>query len=67
MLKFPAVLYRMTIDKNQMRTISKTFDKSTIALRIAMNRLVRLVEVVEDNWVMHDSLNGTQEFITCTN
>lgn len=45
-----------TIDKNQMRTISKTFDKSTIALRIAMNRLVRLVEVVEDNWVMHDLL-----------
>lgn len=43
-----------TIDKNQMRTLSKTFDKSIIGLRIAMNRLVRLV--VEDNWIMHDLL-----------
>jgi ParB family transcriptional regulator, chromosome partitioning protein len=45
-----------TIDSNQMRSISKTFDKSIIGLRIAMNRLVRLIEAVEDNWVMQDLL-----------
>jgi len=34
----------------------KTFDKSIIALRIALNRLATLIEKTEDNWILYEVL-----------
>lgn len=34
----------------------KTFDKSIIALRIALNRLATVIENTEDNWVLYEIL-----------
>ena len=36
--------------------ILKTFDKSIISLRIAMNRLAMIIEKIEDNWILHEIL-----------
>ncbi len=36
--------------------ISKCFDKSIIALRIATKKLASIVECVEDNWIFYDIL-----------
>ena len=34
----------------------KSFDKSIIALRIAMNKLAMIIEKTEDNWILHEIL-----------
>jgi ParB family chromosome partitioning protein len=36
--------------------ILKTFDKSIIALRIAMSKLAMIIENIEDNWVLYEIL-----------
>ena len=41
---------------NDEETILKTFDKSIIALRIAMSKLAMIIENIEDNWVLHEIL-----------
>jgi ParB family transcriptional regulator, chromosome partitioning protein len=34
----------------------KSFDKSIIALRIAINKLAIIIEKIEDNWILHEIL-----------
>jgi ParB family chromosome partitioning protein len=41
----------------------KTFDKSIIALRIALNRLATLIEKTEDNWVLYEILMNHKNII----
>jgi ParB family chromosome partitioning protein len=43
-------------DTKQMRDIPRTFDKCIIGLRLAMNRLITLIELVNNNWLIHDLL-----------
>jgi ParB family chromosome partitioning protein len=37
-------------------TILKTFDKSIIALRIAMSKLAMIIENIQDNWILYEIL-----------
>lgn len=38
------------------RKARKSFDKSIVALRLAMNRLTDIIRSTEDNWILHDIL-----------
>ena len=38
------------------RKARKSFDKSIVALRLAMNRLADIIRSTEDNWILHDIL-----------
>lgn len=38
------------------RKARKSFDKSIVALRLAMNRLADIISSTEDNWILHDIL-----------
>jgi ParB family chromosome partitioning protein len=38
------------------RKVQRSFDKSIVALRIAMSRLATIIESMEDNWVVYEIL-----------
>jgi ParB family chromosome partitioning protein len=41
----------------------KTFDKSILVLRIAMNNLGTLIEKIEDNWILYDVLRSHRNIV----
>ena len=41
----------------------KTFDKSILVLRIALNRLATLIEKTEDNWILYEILMNHKNII----
>ena len=38
------------------RKTQKSFDKSIVALRVAMNTLSTIIEYIEDNWIVYETL-----------
>jgi ParB family chromosome partitioning protein len=38
------------------RKTQKSFDKSIVALRVAMNTLGTIMEYIEDNWIVYEIL-----------
>jgi ParB family chromosome partitioning protein len=38
------------------RNTQKSFDKSIVALRVAMNTLSTIMEYIEDNWIVYETL-----------
>ena len=36
--------------------VQRSFDKTIIAMRIAMNRLGTIMEGLEDNWIVYETL-----------
>ncbi|PWU81072.1 MAG: hypothetical protein DLM72_08835 [Candidatus Nitrosopolaris wilkensis] len=49
-------LYRENSDKTEVRSELQPFNKSIVALRIAMNRLGTIIEDEEDNWLIYEFL-----------
>jgi len=39
-----------------MISCGRSFDKSIVTIRIAMNRLGDIIRYTEDNWILHDIL-----------
>lgn len=58
---FSTVSY--TCSEKEEEKFLKTFDKSIIALRIAMNSLVMTIEKIEDNWILHEILMNHKNII----
>jgi ParB family transcriptional regulator, chromosome partitioning protein len=38
------------------KKIQRSFDKSIIALRVAMNKLSSIIEATEENWIIYEVL-----------
>jgi ParB family chromosome partitioning protein len=48
--------YHQPLVKNIDEKAQRSFDKSIIALRTAMNKLSEIIESLEDNWMIHEIL-----------
>jgi len=58
---FDIFSYHSRVDEKE--KFLKTFDKSIIVLRIALNRLATLIEKTEDNWVLYEILMNHKNII----
>jgi ParB family chromosome partitioning protein len=60
--KFPDSNYRYSYDtqdqngSHEVRAIDRSLSKSILALRIAMSRIVAIIDEYEDNWFVYESL-----------
>ena len=50
------VSYSILATDNNTEKVKRTFDKSIITLRIAMNKVGMIIEEVEDNWIVYEVL-----------